>query len=72
MKRAETDADMNGRINMISKRVDDNALLVENVPKWDDVHGINGLVPPEGLNTFGNDAYKVPTSTVIDRMGITN
>ncbi len=38
----------------------------------DDLRGIHGIVPPEGLNTFGSGLYKILLDTVYDVVSIGN
>ncbi len=41
----------------ISKHKIENAFDNDFVPLSDNVYGIHGMVPPEGLHTFGSGIY---------------
>ena len=45
---------------------------MDDLPLADNVHGINGMVPPEGLHTFGNGVYETLLDTVHDIIGPNN
>ncbi len=57
-KGSKSEAKNDGQFNEKSNQVVDNRFSVENVPMCGDVQGIYGMVPPEGLHTFGNSLYK--------------
>ncbi len=57
LKNTFQDMDKHGRVKAISKHKIDNAFDFNSVPLSDHVSGIHGMVPPEGLHTFGSGIY---------------
>ncbi len=69
---ASETADKHGRMKDISKHKIENAFDNSFVPLSDNVCGIHGIVPPEGLHTFGSGIYETLLGTVHDIVGVGN
>ncbi len=72
LKNAFQDNDKHGRMKAISKHKIDNAFDFDSVPLSGNVSGIHGMVPSEGLQTFGSGIYEKLIDTVHDVVGVGN
>lgn len=72
VKEVEKIADKDGRMKQILKHVVDTVFDIENVPMPGNAYEINGVVPLEGLQTFGTWEYESLILTNSYMIGIEN